>query len=155
MHVCAQTRPRFKFSSERVLGQRSHNPCELQGTNPLYQENSPQRRIEPMTLHQAGQRAQHTTNELLRPPKYANNGPASPNFDTVTPSSWLGSHQNTDFEVIGMIQPENTGTDLCVSCCYLTSVIWQIALTFCYRCFSQRAGNRSGFQGAEGCSVWV
>ena len=36
--------------------------------NPLYwKKNSPQRKIEPMTLHQAGQRAQHTTNELYRP----------------------------------------------------------------------------------------
>ena len=30
-------------------------------------KNSPQRRIEPTTLHPAGQRAQHTTNELFRP----------------------------------------------------------------------------------------
>ena len=30
-------------------------------------KNSPQRRIEPTTLHQTGQRAQHTTSELLRP----------------------------------------------------------------------------------------
>ena len=30
-------------------------------------KKSPQRRIEPTTLHQAGQRAQHTTNELFRP----------------------------------------------------------------------------------------
>ena len=33
-------------------------------------ENSPQRRFEPTTLHQAGQRAQHITNELFRPHKY-------------------------------------------------------------------------------------
>ena len=31
-------------------------------------KKSPQRRIEPTALHQAGQRAQHTTNELFRPP---------------------------------------------------------------------------------------
>ena len=30
-------------------------------------KKSPQRRIEPMTLRQAGQRAQHTTNQLFRP----------------------------------------------------------------------------------------
>ena len=30
-------------------------------------KNSPQRRIKPTTLHQAGQQAQHTTNELFRP----------------------------------------------------------------------------------------
>ena len=38
------------------------------GKNPLYWKNSPQRRIEPATLHHAGQRAQHTTNELFWPP---------------------------------------------------------------------------------------
>ena len=37
--------------------------------NSLCRKNSPQRRIEPMMLHQAGQRAQHTTNELFQPPK--------------------------------------------------------------------------------------
>ena len=31
---------------------------------PYTGKNSPQRRIEPWTLHQAGQRAQHTTNEV-------------------------------------------------------------------------------------------
>ena len=36
--------------------------------NPSSRKNSPQRRMEPTTLHQAGQRAQHTTNELFRPP---------------------------------------------------------------------------------------
>ena len=30
-------------------------------------KNLPQRRIEPTTLHRAGQRARHTTNELFRP----------------------------------------------------------------------------------------
>ena len=34
---------------------------------PNKQKNFPQRRMEPTTLHQAGQRAQHATNELLRP----------------------------------------------------------------------------------------
>ena len=32
------------------------------------EQNIQQRRIEPTTLHQAGQRAQQTTNELFRPP---------------------------------------------------------------------------------------
>ena len=31
------------------------------------EKNSPQRRIEPTLLHQAGQQAQHTTNELFQP----------------------------------------------------------------------------------------
>ena len=38
------------------------------GKNPSYGKNSPQRRIETTTLHPAGQRAQHTTSELFRPP---------------------------------------------------------------------------------------
>ena len=37
--------------------------------SPLREKKSPQRRKEPTTLHQAGQRAQHTTNELFRPPR--------------------------------------------------------------------------------------
>ena len=37
------------------------------------EKKSPQRRIEPTTLHQAGQRAQHTTNELFRPQLVASN----------------------------------------------------------------------------------
>ena len=51
--TCAQARP-FILSSESVFGECSQNPCSLQGKNPLYLKNSPQRRIEPMTLHQAG-----------------------------------------------------------------------------------------------------
>ena len=39
----------------------------VQGENPLCLKNFPQRRIEPTTPHQAGQRAQHTTNELFWP----------------------------------------------------------------------------------------
>ena len=35
--------------------------------SPLPEKKSPQRRIEATTLHQAGQRAQHTPNELFRP----------------------------------------------------------------------------------------
>ena len=66
--LCAQTRPRFILSPERVLGEWSQNPSSIQGENPLYRKKkSSQRRIEPTTLHQAGQRAQHTTTELSRP----------------------------------------------------------------------------------------
>ena len=65
---CAQTRLRFILSSKKVLGEWSENPCKLQGKNPFYQWNSPQRRIKPMMLHQARQQAQHTTKKLFRPP---------------------------------------------------------------------------------------
>ena len=62
-----QTRPRLILSSERVLGEWSQNPCIPQVENPLYRKNSPQRRMEPRPLHQAGQRVQHTAHELFRP----------------------------------------------------------------------------------------
>ena len=53
-YMCALTRARFILSSERVFGEWSQNPCQLQGKNPLYRKNSPFRRIEPTRLHQAG-----------------------------------------------------------------------------------------------------
>ena len=46
-------------------GGGGQNSCKLQGKNPLYRKKSPQRRIEPTTLYQAGQRAQHSTNGPL------------------------------------------------------------------------------------------
>ena len=65
--MCAQTKPWFIPSSERVLGEWSQNPRQLQGKTPLYRKNFPQKRIEPMTQHQAGQQVQHDTSELFRP----------------------------------------------------------------------------------------
>ena len=48
-------------------GVRSH--VNSKGKIPSTGEKKyPQRRMEPTTLHQAGQRARHTTNELFRPP---------------------------------------------------------------------------------------
>ena len=87
--MSAQTRPWYVLSYEReffclfvvvvvvvvfvfFFGGGS-KPCQLQGKNPLYQnKNSPQRRVEPTTLSQTGQRAQHTTNELFRPHRRSN-----------------------------------------------------------------------------------
>ena len=48
-------------------GNGIRNHAKSQGKNPLYWKTSPQKRIEPMTLHHAGQWAQHTTNELFWP----------------------------------------------------------------------------------------
>ena len=48
--------PKGFFGGEMESGKKSPLP-----------ENSPERRVEPTTLHQAGQRAQHTTNEVFRP----------------------------------------------------------------------------------------
>ena len=47
-------------------GVRTHVNSKVK--NPVYQKNSPQRRIEPTTLHQAEQRAQHTTNWAIPAP---------------------------------------------------------------------------------------
>ena len=60
----ARTRPQFILSSEEVFwGMESEPTLTAREKSPVcvYQKNSPQRRIEPMTLHQAGQRARHTT----------------------------------------------------------------------------------------------
>ena len=63
--MCAQTRPRFILSSERVLGNGVRTYVNSKGKIRSIGKNS-QRRIEPMTLHQAGQQAQHT-NKLFQP----------------------------------------------------------------------------------------
>ena len=55
------------YSHPKEFGEYSQNPCKLQGKSPLHGKDFPQRRIEPTTLHQAGQQAQHTTNELVQP----------------------------------------------------------------------------------------
>ena len=47
-------------------GVRTH--VNFKGKKSLYQAKFTQQRIEPTMLHQAGQWAQHTTNELFRPP---------------------------------------------------------------------------------------
>ena len=39
--MCAQTRPRFILSSERVWGEWSQNQCKLQGKNLLPEKNLP------------------------------------------------------------------------------------------------------------------
>ena len=46
----------------------------------LTKQKSPQRKIEPTTLHQAGQRAQHTTNELFQPQLL---------YDLIVPASYI------------------------------------------------------------------
>ena len=62
-----QTRPRFILSSEKsfrgVELEPMLTPMEI---SPPPEKKFPHRRNEPTTLHQAGQRAQHTANELFR-----------------------------------------------------------------------------------------
>ena len=64
--MCAQTRPYSHL--KEFWGMESEPMLTSREKSPLPKKNVPQRRIEPMTLHQAGQQAQHTTNELFRPP---------------------------------------------------------------------------------------
>ena len=63
----AQTRPGFIFSSEGVGGNGVRTHVNFKGKIPSTGKNS-QRRIEPTTQHQAGQRTQHTTNWAILAP---------------------------------------------------------------------------------------
>ena len=55
---------------KEFLGNEVRTHVNSKENSPLPGKTSPQRRIEPTTLHQAGKRAQHTTNELFRPPQW-------------------------------------------------------------------------------------
>ena len=67
--MCAQTRPRFILSSDRVLGGMESEPMLSWREKSPLPKHSPQRK-EPTALHQAGQRAQHTTSDLFWPPNH-------------------------------------------------------------------------------------
>ena len=57
--ICAQTRPRFILSSERLFGEWSQNSCyNLRKKFPLLEA---ERRFESAMLHHAGRQALHTT----------------------------------------------------------------------------------------------
>ena len=59
-------------------GVRTH--INSKGKIPATGKISPQRRIEPTTPHQVGQRVQHTTNELFRPPWMGPTPPSAPSI---------------------------------------------------------------------------
>ena len=70
----------------------------------LYRKTISQRRMEPTTLHQAGQPAQHTTNQLFRPPPNRTTSPThyqpaisaptkQDNQPNTLPTSYFGPHQ--------------------------------------------------------------
>ena len=65
MHVCTDKTSVY-FLIRKSFGGMESEPMLTPRENPLYRKNSPQRRIEPTTLLQAEQLAQHTTNELFR-----------------------------------------------------------------------------------------
>ena len=68
-------------------GVRTH--VNSKGKNPSTGNDSPQRRLERTKLHQTGQRAQHTTNELFRPQcqSYDSTGIQTPSHPPWTPLS--------------------------------------------------------------------
>ena len=61
--MCAQTRPRFILSSERVLGGMEAEPMLIPREKSSVLEA--QRRIKPTRLHHTGQQAQHTTDRAI------------------------------------------------------------------------------------------
>ena len=78
--MCAQTLDLgLYFHPKEFWGNRVRAYVNSKGNIPTTGKNSPQRRIEPTTLHQAGQRARYSSNELLQPhcpiPKHAEHRP--------------------------------------------------------------------------------
>ena len=63
-------KPRFALIRKSFQGMESEPMLTSREKFPLPEKNSPQRSIEPTTLHQAGQRVQHTTNEPLPLPSF-------------------------------------------------------------------------------------
>ena len=67
MHVCT-TRPQLTNTLiQKTFQGMESEPMLTPRQRSILPKYSPQRRMEPTMLHQAGQRAQHTTNELLWP----------------------------------------------------------------------------------------
>ena len=68
MHVSTDKTSIYILVQDSLRGKESEPMLTPRKKSALPEKNSPQRRIEPRTLHQAGQRAQHTTDELFWPP---------------------------------------------------------------------------------------
>ena len=68
MHVCTDRTSVYSLIRKKFGGMESEPMLTPREKSPLPEKNYPLRRIEPTTLHHAGQRAQHTVNELFRPP---------------------------------------------------------------------------------------
>ena len=66
MHVCTDLISAYTLIRKSFRGMESEPRLTPREKSPLPEKNL-KRRIEPTTLHQAGQRAQHTTNELFGP----------------------------------------------------------------------------------------
>ena len=68
MHVYIDETSVYTLIRKSFGGMESEPMLTPSGKYPLPEKNSPLRRIEPTTMHQAGQRAQHTNNELFWTP---------------------------------------------------------------------------------------
>ena len=98
---------RKDFGGNRV---RTHVNCKEKITSTG--KKSPQRRIEPTTLHQAGQQAQHTTNELFRPPVTVPNSSKACCLNLVT---WLLAHRSSSSAFPSYISGvHHFGWDVCI-----------------------------------------
>ena len=98
--VFVQIRPRFIFSSERVFGKWSQNPCPFQGENPLYRMrrggSNPQR------CNTQGSEPNTLPAELFRPRK----GPIREGEMGVVSSCPLSSHTSEmNIGAVGTTQP--------------------------------------------------
>ena len=70
----------------------------------------PQRRIEPTTLHQAGQQAQHTTNELFRPPRSGANFQSCSHFSQAFSASHASAKQGRRYDpLVCLSEPSSEG----------------------------------------------
>ena len=77
MHVCTNQTSIYPLIQKSSGGMESESMLTSRGKSPPPEKNSHQRRIESTTLHQAGQQAQHTTNELFLPPHTHSTKPPS------------------------------------------------------------------------------
>ena len=91
--MCAQTRPRFILSSERVLGGMEFEPMLTPREKSPLPENVPRGGSNP---RRCGQRAQALPTELFRPPHYHFNTIISSKFATAT-----DVQQTTPFTTLG------------------------------------------------------
>ena len=124
--MCAQTRPQFILSSQRVLGKWSQKPCSLQGKNPLYQKKISSE--EDRTCDAASRTASPTHYQRAIPAPicsdisvcrnaemevpdqicnltlslYIDSMQTSLSTEPFRPNFWHGSHHSTSFYVTGI-----------------------------------------------------
>ena len=93
MHVCRPDLGSFSHLKGTERNWESEPMLTPREKSPLPGKNSPQRRMEPTTLHQAGQRAQHTTDWAVPAPTSSgqDNVTSLPVELTITRTHWVRS----------------------------------------------------------------